>query len=137
MKLIAIKVTQPLADFYITKISARDLLKISFSEQLQYVDEHGRLKGSQRQVNASRLREIGRYIDSVEMSFPNSIILAANYNEDGQIVKRQSQRWNVADIELNPPTRIAVLKVPDSFRTSRFLTIKISEYEKEIGFNYR
>ena len=39
-------------------------------------------------------------------------------------------------VELNPPARIAVLKVPDSSYTPEFFTNKISEYEKEIGFNY-
>lgn len=43
-------------------------------------------------------------------------------------------------IELNPPSRIAFntafLKVPDSFYNSKLFTTKISDYEKEIGFNY-
>jgi len=39
-------------------------------------------------------------------------------------------------IELNPPTRIALLKVPDSSYNSKLLTNKISDYEKEIGFYY-
>ena len=40
----------------------------------------------------------------------------------------------VYDVELNPPSRIALLKVPDSFHNLNFLTNKISDYEKEIGF---
>ena len=43
---------------------------------------------------------------------------------------------NIPCVELNPPTRIALLKVPDSFYNSKLFTTKISEYEKEIGFNY-
>jgi len=39
-------------------------------------------------------------------------------------------------VELNPPTRIAVLKLPDSFYSQELFTTKISEYEKEIGFYY-
>ncbi|WP_288019647.1 hypothetical protein [Tenuifilum sp.] len=36
-------------------------------------------------------------------------------------------------VELNPPSRVAVSKLPDSFYTPKLLTKKI-EYEKEIGF---
>jgi hypothetical protein len=39
-------------------------------------------------------------------------------------------------VDLNPPSRIAFLKVPDSFYTRKLLTTKISNYEKEIGFYY-
>jgi hypothetical protein len=40
----------------------------------------------------------------------------------------------IPHVELNPPSRIALLKVPDSFHNLNFLTNKISDYEKEIGF---
>jgi hypothetical protein len=42
----------------------------------------------------------------------------------------------ILHVELNPPTRIAVLKLPDSFYNPRLFTTKISDYEKEIGFYY-
>lgn len=101
LEVYAIKVEQPLCAFYITSIKANDLLKISFSEQLEYVDEAGKLHGSQRKINAKRLSEIGRYIDSVEMSFPNSIILAANYTEDGEIIYDESKRWDIQLMDNN------------------------------------
>jgi len=44
---------------------------------------------------------------------------------------------NIADVELNPPSRVAVVKVPDSFYNLKIIHIKIFDYEKEIGFNYR
>lgn len=40
------------------------------------------------------------------------------------------------NVELNPPVRLAVLKVPDSFYTQKLLTTKIYDYGKEIGFCY-
>ena len=110
MKIIAIKIKQPLAEFYLTKLKANELLEIAFSEQLQYVDDDGKLKGSQRKVNETRLKEIGRYIDSVEMSFPNSIILAANYTEQGEITEDEGKRWSIVHVEndiyeINIPTK--------------------------------
>lgn len=98
MRLTAIKVSQPLADFYITKIKASDLLNVSFSEQLQY-QENGELKGSQRKIDDRRLKEIAKFIDSVEMSFPSSIIIAANYTEDGYVLENEDEeRWSISHI---------------------------------------
>ena len=98
MKLTAIKVSQPLADFYITKIKASDLLNVSFSEQLQY-QENGELKGSQRKIDVRRLKEIAKFIDSVEMSFPSSIILAVNYTEGGYVLEDDNkERWSISHL---------------------------------------
>lgn len=92
-RLKALKVSQPLSDFYVTKVKAKDLLKVSFSEELTYTNEKGELKGSQRSIREKRLKEIARYIDSTEMAFPNSIILAANYSEDGELIDDDEKRW--------------------------------------------
>lgn len=97
----AIKVSQPLCDFYLTSMTASDLIRVSFSEQLQYHDEQGRLQGSQRKIDSKRLSEIGRYIDSVEMSFPSSIVIAANYNESGELVDDESVRWDIEQVSEN------------------------------------
>lgn len=101
LELYALKITQPLSDFYITSIKAKNLIDISFSEQLQYIDDTGKLHGNQRKIDSKRLSEIGRYIDSVEMSFPNSIIIAANYNEEGKIIDDESIRWDFVHVEKN------------------------------------
>lgn len=99
MKIKAIKISQPLADFFITKIKAKDLLNISFSEQLEYIDEEGNLKGSQRKIKTDRLKEIGKYIDSVELAFPNAIILAANYTPEGELVGEKKVSWKIEKID--------------------------------------
>ena len=101
LELSAIKVSQPLCDFYLTSMKAVDLLKVSFSEQLQYHDDQGKLHGSQRKIDSTRLSDIGRFIDSVEMSFPSSIIIAANYNEEGELVDDESVRWDIEPVNGN------------------------------------
>lgn len=101
LEVFALKVEQPLSTFFIATIKAKDLLEISFSEELQYVDERGMVVGNQRKIDEKRLKEIGRYIDSVEMSFPNSIILGANYSEEGVIIEDESDRWDFYQIEKN------------------------------------
>ena len=47
MKVNAIKVQQPLGDFYITKIKAGDLLNIAYTEEFRYKKD-GTQEGTQR-----------------------------------------------------------------------------------------
>jgi DNA phosphorothioation-associated DGQHR protein 1 len=95
IKLRALKVSQPLGDFFVISVKASILKKISFSEPLTYLTEDGVLKGNQRPINEKRLNEIGKYIDTAEMTFPNSIILSVNNNEDGSIIENTENRWEL------------------------------------------
>jgi DNA phosphorothioation-associated DGQHR protein 1 len=97
LELPALKINQPLGVFYVISISAKDLLSVSFSEPLKYIDNSGKVKGNQRPKDEKRLKEIAKYIDSVEMAFPNSIILTANYTENGKISKDHTERWKVTE----------------------------------------
>lgn len=81
MKIQAIKVHQPLGDFYIAKIKAADLLKIAYTEQFRYKKD-GTQEGTQRPTDEKRLKEISNYIKSEEMCFPSSILIALNQNPD-------------------------------------------------------
>jgi DNA phosphorothioation-associated DGQHR protein 1 len=93
----AIKVSQPLGNFFIISIKARILKDISFSEPLTYLSDDGRMKGNQRQINTKRLKEIGKYIDTAEMTFPNSIILSVNNKPDGSIIEEKENRWELIE----------------------------------------
>lgn len=95
LEINALKVSQPLGDFFIVSIPANKLIEICFSEPLKYIDDSGRVQGSQRVKDEKRLKEIGKYIESVEMAFPNSIIISANYNENGQIISDNKDRWKI------------------------------------------
>lgn len=97
MKLKAIRITQPLGEFYITKIKAIDLLRISTSSPLRY-DKDGNLKGNQRALKPDRLKLIANFIQSEEMCFPTSIIVAANVNDEG-LVENESIRWSVNPLD--------------------------------------
>lgn len=91
MELPAIKVVQPLGDFFVTRIRASDLLKVSFVEKLEYINAEGRLKGTQRKADKTRLDEIAKFIKSTEMAFPSSIILGANYTEEGNVLEEEEE----------------------------------------------
>ncbi|WP_032134902.1 ParB N-terminal domain-containing protein [Alistipes onderdonkii] len=84
-KIHGIKVSQPLGDFFIAKIKARDLLEISTSSVARY-NKEGRLVGNQRPLKLPRLKAIANFIKSAEMSFPTSILVAANVDYEGNII---------------------------------------------------
>jgi len=66
-----------------------------------------------------------------------SAFLSAEENAEtkkGCLMQPLSPRLPILAVELNPPARIAILKVLDFFYNSKLFTIKISDYEKEIGF---
>jgi DNA phosphorothioation-associated DGQHR protein 1 len=98
IELIAFEVKQPLGTFYLTKFPANLLRELTFSiplrtdftdpEMLDYV-------GGQRAKKESKLKEIGRFIDTVECAFPNNIILAANYNDKGEHITDENRSWRV------------------------------------------
>ncbi len=118
LELPALKVIQPLGDFFIIKLSPEELLSISFSEPMAYINERGQVKGSQRKKDEKRLTEIARYIDSVEMAFPNSIILAANYTQLGTVSMDESERWR---IEENTDCGIVKIIIPKKIKLAAII----------------
>jgi DNA phosphorothioation-associated DGQHR protein 1 len=97
----ALKVTQPLGAFYVTVLPAELLLETCFSDQLRAARSSGvgyELEGTQRGITVERLRAIADYIDRYDSAFPNSVILAANWNEDnGTIEEDDEMRWSVTE----------------------------------------
>ena len=83
-------ISQPFGDFFVSTIPARVLLDVAYSDRLtaeKQGDDTYTLTGSQRPVVERRLKEIGQFIDSESGSFPNSIILAANYRMDNGLIE--------------------------------------------------
>lgn len=101
-KLPAIKVEQPLGTFYVASVDANFLLEVSFSTPAKIIENKERgygLIGGQREQSTQRLREIARYIDTSEAAFPNSIIIGANYHDDGQLEEDENKRWHVEQVD--------------------------------------
>lgn len=124
-RISAIKVHQPLGDFYIAKIPAGDLMSISTSSVARY-NKDGKLKGSQRQLDISRLKLIANFIKSEEMSFPTSILLAANVNSEGAIIEQPNKRWKVTQTstldvyEIEIPDGISSIVIDGQHRLNAF-----------------
>lgn len=82
----ALRITQPIGTFYVAILPAELLLQVAASDVMSAslnLDGVGyTLAGTQRLVQDKRLNQIADYIDRIDSSFPNSIILAANHNKD-------------------------------------------------------
>lgn len=74
----ALQVSQQIGDFYVAKIPADDLVKISYSDirELEKEREVETYLGIQRPLNKSRAKEIKEYVKNYDATFPTSIILS-------------------------------------------------------------
>lgn len=100
LELSAIRVSQPLGEFYVVALPARTLQKTTYIDptRVSHVDRKRffyRLLGAQRLSSIPRAKQIAHYIDTVEAAFPNSIILAANYVNNGVLQEDPETRWRI------------------------------------------
>ncbi len=109
-----IKVTQPIGDFYIGSMGARDLVAISYADvrrpEGRDIEQH---IGTQRDLSEGRVAEIKKYVTTVDACFPTSIILAidsdnASFDERNGRLKIERDE-NVAKI-IDGQHRIAGLE---------------------------
>jgi DNA phosphorothioation-associated DGQHR protein 1 len=115
----ALRVRQPLGDFWVAAIPARILLQSTSPDPLRLaVDPASRrnprdwelagdLVGNQRPLEEVRLKDIGRYIETVESTFPNSIILAAPSLESEAVDVasgngKGSRPWRIVEAKNSP-----------------------------------
>lgn len=103
----AIRVIQPLGVFYAFSLGADILNRITYSQPAEVMERMERetddskggysIFGTQRLENKKRLDEIASFIRTTEATFPNAIILAANYDQDGRYIESENtdHRWDV------------------------------------------
>ncbi|TBW50367.1 DGQHR domain-containing protein [Marinobacter halodurans] len=75
----AIKVSQPVGDFYCGVMKASDVTRISEADvrKIQH-DDVGKYLGIQRELKPDRVKKISFYIKGIDATFPSSIILSIN-----------------------------------------------------------
>ncbi|MDO6620403.1 DGQHR domain-containing protein [Shewanella sp. 6_MG-2023] len=99
----AIKIEQPVGTFYAVSMSSDFLNKVSFSSRAEYKRKDmvdgvfSFLSGNQRELDDKRSKEIAKYIDSTEATFPNSLILGANVDKNGSFVTDKDKRWRIEE----------------------------------------
>ncbi|MFL9709344.1 DGQHR domain-containing protein [Methylobacillus sp. Pita1] len=96
----ALRINQPLGSFFVFSLDAETLNRITYSQRSEVKaklsnensdsDKGYDITGSQRKESSSRLEELAQFILATDATFPNSIILAANYDEDGNIITREN-----------------------------------------------
>lgn len=110
----AIRVRQPLGTFYAFMITADVIGEVTYSQPAEIIerldqemDDAGggySIFGTQRVENRKRLEEIASFIRTTDATFPNAIILAANYDQDGQYIDDEARRWTIAGPDDGPWT---------------------------------
>ena len=90
----AVKVRQPLGDFYVASIDFKTLCEITRADVRRMIEERPfeTYLGIQRPLVASRVRELEKYVKTFDACFPTSIVLAidgkcAEFDERKQILR--------------------------------------------------
>jgi len=100
----AIRILQPLGEFYLTALPAEFLLKVCFSHRhtRNDADATGRVRdeGHQRRLDQNRLNDISRYLQTQDAALPGTIIIAGNCTQDGEILDLDDEtsslrRWRI------------------------------------------
>ena len=72
-----LKFTQPAGDFYLTRLPAIEVLRISRASPRKYdPTSHTSVGGVQREATKKRINEIAEYCQTADAAFPTAVILA-------------------------------------------------------------
>ena len=82
----ALRVKQPIGEFYVGVIDCKALIQISFADMRKIEGDLDRYVGIQRKLAQPRVTEIGKFVNTIDATFPTSIVLAvagscARYDE--------------------------------------------------------
>jgi DGQHR domain-containing protein len=83
IELSALPVDQPLGEFFMASIPARDLVEIAYADVRRLVSKRRdveRYLGIQRPISERRIKDIKKYLQGSDASFPTAIILAVDEN---------------------------------------------------------
>lgn len=110
-----IEVSQPVGTFYIGSIDSQDLVKIAYADILRIEQRDvEKYLGVERPLSDDRVKEISNYVNTIDATFPTSIILAISSEEiveydKGKGIMKIKREENVAKI-IDGQHRIAGLK---------------------------
>lgn len=81
LKLNVLKVRQPIGDFFIASIPAKELVEITYKDVRRLVSEERDVEkylGIQRPVNPARIKDLKKYLEAKDSTFPTAVILAVD-----------------------------------------------------------
>lgn len=87
IKIEAIRVKQPIGDFFVGAIKSSELIEISSADMRRISGDLDAYVGIQRKLSPDRVKEIASFVNSIDATFPSSIILSvsgscADYDEN-------------------------------------------------------
>ena len=89
----ALRLQQPIGDFFLASMKARDLVAVSYADVRELEEnELDNFMGINRRLSSYRVKQLEAYVNTYDATFPTSIILAvpaanASYNEDRNVLK--------------------------------------------------
>jgi DGQHR domain-containing protein len=111
-----LRIIQPVGEFYIGLMSAPDLISVTYSDvrQIQIEREIESYLGIQRRLDQRRVDEIAKYVNTIDASFPSSVVLSVpsccvNFDEESRNITLMSG----VDVEGNEVPFGRIAKVLD------------------------
>lgn len=81
IELRALRVRQPIGEFFVASMPAKTLVQISFADVRRLAGEGREVEmylGIQRKIDNMRMKDLRRYIQSSDATFPTAVILSVD-----------------------------------------------------------
>src|SRR5438874_7550865 len=104
------EVEQPIGPFYVARISADDLITITHVDVRRIEREEREVEtvlGIQRPLSKTRVKEIGDYVNTIDATFPTSIILAIDSFANGDQTRNLYYNKRDNQLEIRRDDRVA------------------------------
>ena len=92
LQIRALRVRQPIGEFYVGVIQSKDLIGISIADIRRIGGKLDQYVGIQRTLRPDRVKEIGTFVNSIDATFPTSVVLSvpgscAQYDEESGVLE--------------------------------------------------
>ncbi len=134
--IMLLEINQPIGSFYFGKINSSDLIKIS-----KVIPRKNNI-GTQRELQEKRVKEIAKYCDDPDATFPTPIVLSMRSEDiegiDESVIKgiyelKYSTKEKIAEI-LDGQHRIEGIKATNGFETEMLVAIMFDLTEEEKAY---
>lgn len=135
-KIMLIEINQPIGSFYVGKINSRDLVDIS-----KVVRRKNNI-GTQRELQEIRVKEIAKYCEDPDATFPTPVVLAIKSDQifelkessiDGIFEMAYNNELKIAEI-LDGQHRVEGIKATKEFETEMMIAVMFDLTEEEKAY---
>lgn len=135
-KMMLIEINQPIGSFYVGKIDSRDLIDIS-----KVVRRKNNI-GTQRELQETRVKEISKYCEDPDATFPTPVVLSIRSSEilelkessiNGIFEMEYNNKLRIAEI-LDGQHRVEGIKAAKEFETEMMMVIMFDLTEEEKAY---